>query len=167
MAYIRDFTIKNERAAMKLNESTSNKTRVCLNLFHDWVALDRTAHSYPMILCSKLFVSPTCQNQATWFIMSAQQLTLLAIVRNKPLSQAPPLWCHNALPWWRHIQNNASFRNLELNTLTHWGRDKMDAISQMTRSNAFSWMKMLEFRLKFHWSFFLRVQLTIIQHWFR
>ena len=28
-------------------------------------------------------------------------------------------------------------------------------------------MKMLEFRLRFHWSLFLRVQLTIFQHWFR
>ena len=51
--------------------------------------------------------------------------------------------------------------------LTHWGWDKMDAISQTTISNTFSWMKMLEFRLKFHWSLFLRVQLTIIQHLFR
>ena len=48
--------------------------------------------------------------------------------------------------------------------LTHWGRDKMDAISLTTCSSAFSWMKMFEFRLKFHWSLFLRVQLTIIQH---
>ena len=38
--------------------------------------------------------------------------------------------------------------------LTHRGRDKMDAISPMTFSSAFSWMKMFEFRLKFHWSFF-------------
>ena len=30
-------------------------------------------------------------------------------------------------------------------TLTHWGRDKMDAISQATHSKAFLWMKMLEF----------------------
>ena len=30
-----------------------------------------------------------------------------------------------------------------------------------------SWMKILEFQLKFHWSFFLRVQLTIVHHWFR
>ena len=50
---------------------------------------------------------------------------------------------------------------------THWGRDKMDAISQTTFSNAISWMKMFEFRLKFHWSLFLRFQLTIYQHWFR
>ena len=28
-------------------------------------------------------------------------------------------------------------------------------------------MKMFEYRLKFHWSLFLRVQLTIFQHWFR
>ena len=51
--------------------------------------------------------------------------------------------------------------------LTHWGRDTMDTISQMTFTNAFSWMKMFEFRFKFHRSLFLRVQLTIFQHWFR
>ena len=40
--------------------------------------------------------------------------------------------------------------------LTHWGRDTIDAILQTTFSNAISWMKMLEFRLKFHWSLFLK-----------
>ena len=38
---------------------------------------------------------------------------------------------------------------------------------QMTFSNAFSWMKIYEFWLKFHWSLFLRFQLTIYHHWFR
>ena len=51
--------------------------------------------------------------------------------------------------------------------LTHWGRDKMAAIFRTTFSNAFSWMKIYEFRLRFHWNLFLRVQLTIFQHWFR
>ena len=51
--------------------------------------------------------------------------------------------------------------------LTHWGQDKMAAIFQTTFSNGFPWMKMHEFRLTFHWSLFLGVQLTIIQHWFR
>ena len=51
--------------------------------------------------------------------------------------------------------------------LTHWGRDNMPAISQTTLSNAFSWMKIYEFRLRFHWCLFLRFQLTIFQHWFR
>ena len=40
----------------------------------------------------------------------------------------------------------------------------MDAISQTTFWSAFSWMKMFELRLKFHWSLFQRVQLTIFQH---
>ena len=31
----------------------------------------------------------------------------------------------------------------------------------------FFWMKMFEYWLRFHWSLFLRVQLAIIQHWFR
>ena len=51
--------------------------------------------------------------------------------------------------------------------LTHWGRDKMDAVSQTMFSNAFSWMKMHKFGLQFHWSLFLRFQLTIFQHWLR
>ena len=33
--------------------------------------------------------------------------------------------------------------------------------------NAISWMKMYKFRLRFHRRLFLRVQLTIHQHWFR
>ena len=50
--------------------------------------------------------------------------------------------------------------------LTHWGRDKMAAIFQTTFSDAFSWIKIYELRLIFHWVLFLRVQLTIFQHWF-
>ena len=41
--------------------------------------------------------------------------------------------------------------------LTHWGRDKMAAVLQTALSYAFSWVKMSEFRLRFHWSLFLRV----------
>ena len=64
--------------------------------------------------------------------------------------------------------DNISLIKLErLCHLPHWGRDKMDAISQTTFSSAFSLIKILEFRLRFHWSLFLRVQLAIFQHWFR
>ena len=45
--------------------------------------------------------------------------------------------------------------------LTHWGRDKMTAKFLMTISNAFSWMKIYKFGLRFHWNLFPRVQLTI------
>ena len=59
------------------------------------------------------------------------------------------------------------FRFCELTfVLTHWSGDKMAAFSQTTLSNAFSWMKILEFRLKIHWILFLRVLLTIFQHRF-
>ena len=55
-------------------------------------------------------------------------------------------------------------KGIEFNTLRP---RQMTAVSQTTLSNAFSWMKMVEFRLRFHCSLFLSVQLTIIQHWFR
>ena len=45
--------------------------------------------------------------------------------------------------------------------------DKMAAISQTIFSDAFSWMKSFWCWLRFHWSLFLRVKLTINQHWFR
>ena len=54
-----------------------------------------------------------------------------------------------------------------LEELTHWDRDKMAAIFQTTFSIAFSWVKMYEFRIRFHWNWLLRVKLTIFQHWFR
>ena len=44
---------------------------------------------------------------------------------------------------------------------------KMDAIFQTTFSSGFSSMKMYAFLLKFHWSLFPGVQLTIFHHWFR
>ena len=92
-------------------------------------------------------------------------------------------WCHQATShylsqcWPRSMSPNGVTRPQWVNGCMlsyhsglfhwHWDRDKMATISQTTLSNAFSWMKMLEFQLKFHWSLFLRVQLTIFQHWFR
>ena len=61
-----------------------------------------------------------------------------------------------------HLSNSLSA--IMFNTLRP---RQMDAISQTTFSNAFSWMKMFEFRLTFQWSLFQRFQLTIFQHWFR
>ena len=54
--------------------------------------------------------------------------------------------------------------------ILHWGRDKMAANFLTTISNTFSWLKIYEFRLRYHWSLLLRmlrVPLTIFQHWFR
>ena len=51
--------------------------------------------------------------------------------------------------------------------LTLWGLDKVAAIFQTTFPNAFSWMELYAFRLRFHWSLLLRFELTIFRHWFR
>ena len=51
--------------------------------------------------------------------------------------------------------------------LAHWGWDKITAISQTKFSNALYWMKSYEFRLRFHWSLFLRFELIIFQQWFK
>ena len=53
------------------------------------------------------------------------------------------------------------------NILTHFPMDKMDAISQTIFSDEFSLMKRFVLWSKFHWSLFVRAQMTITQHWFR
>ena len=88
------------------------------------------------------------------------------------------LWCECMVSYWQRFESwecqtyicgnslldgTRSYGTGEKG-LTHWGWDKMDTISQTTFSNAFSWMKMYEFGLKFHWSLFLGVQLTISHH---
>ena len=57
-----------------------------------------------MIRRSNFSVIPACYNRATCLAASPQQLTLLAVVRNRPLCQAPRLWFHNAIPWWCYIK---------------------------------------------------------------
>ena len=53
-----------------------------------------------------------------------------------------------------HVWSSYCSRETWVNTMKP---RQMDAISQMTFSNAFPWMKMFEFWLKFHWSLFLKV----------
>ena len=53
-------------------------------------------------------------------------------------------------PVWNSIWTLLEFH---CTVLTHWGRDKI--------TNVFSWMKIYEFRLIFHWRLFLMVQSAI------
>ena len=55
-----------------------------------------------------------------------------------------------------------SRRCCKQNRLTTWGRVKMAVIFQTIYSNAFSWMKMNELRLRFHWKLFPRVKIKNI-----
>ena len=65
-----------------------------------------------------------------------------------------------------HKPRNTSY-NKRVLWLTHWGQDKMAAISQKTFSNALPRMRTFEFCIKFHWIMFLGVSLTIWQQLFR
>ena len=58
------------------------------------------------------------------------------------------------------------FIHISQGWLTHFPLDKMASFSQTIFSDAFSWMTGFVFWLKFRRSLFLRVQLTISQHWF-
>ena len=79
-----------------------------------------------------------------------------------------PIWIHRCCMYVTNMLLHVTVFHWSLiyPELTHWGRDKMTAIYQTILSNAFSWMKMYELRLQFHWILSPRVQLTIFQHWF-
>ena len=60
-----------------------------------------------------------------------------------------------------------AFHGLWDGIINSYPLNKMATISQTSYSNAFSWMKICWFWLKFHRSLFPRVQLTISLQWFR
>ena len=72
--------------------------------------------------------------------------------------------CHPCSCRWTQSEGKTN-SNVNINTLRQ--RQKMAAIFRTTFSNAISWMKMHELWLRLHWNLFLRVHLTIFQHWFR
>ena len=70
---------------------------------------------------------------------------------------------------WYQMQSYCNFAQktavslpCTVQNLTHWGRDKMAAISQMSCSSAFSWMKMYEFHLKVSLNFVPKFRISII-----
>ena len=109
-------------------------------------------------------------NDLRWFFLWIY--TALAICKPNIITLWKNCFFHALAPLDNILYASSSILWLETHLilqplLTHWVRDKMAAISQTTLSNAFSRMEMLEFRLKFQWSLFLRFQLMIFQHWFR
>ena len=107
--------------------------------------------------------------------MSSLCQIVLRLMPQKPFDRKSTLvqvmaWCHQAQAiTWANVDPDlchhmASWGHDEL---THWGRDKMAAISQTTLSNAFPWKKIYEPRMRIHWSLFLKFELTTSQHWQR
>ena len=92
-----------------------------------------------------------CQHVYVHILLSPYQITLVVRIG------------HVILPTiaWSMKQN------INQISLTHLSLDKMAAISHTTFKHAFSRMKCFVFRSEFHWSLFLRVQLTIRQQWLR
>ena len=76
--------------------------------------------------------------------------------------------CYNMIHFLWILHNKHPIARLwgNLCSLTHWGQDKMADFSQAF-SKPFSSVRIYEFRLIFHWCFFLMVKLTIFQYWFR
>ena len=102
-------------------------------------------------------------NVMNWSVLACRQLTETSVEPESNFNICDPGWCFEG--------SSRKVLTIQYGTICagsiHWGRDKMDAISQTTFSRAFSWMEMFEFRIKFHWGLFLVVQLTIFQQWFR
>ena len=118
-----------------------------------WMHLYQVKTSFVGFCCESKRSVIKMTNRSTTKLISGSTFTNIDQLR---------LWHWWVMIYIEVVHSCPNFRD----GLTHWGRDKMAAISQTTFSNAFSWMKTNEFRLRFHWSLFLRVQLTIFQHWF-
>ena len=85
-------------------------------------------------------------------------LTVWSATQHQVIISPSPLM----LPMWQVGEaKNRYLADKHCRILTHLPLDKMAAISQTIFLNAFSWMNSFVFQVKFHWSLFLRVQLTI------
>ena len=105
-------------------------------------------------------------NVAIMVLIMESPFAILAVSVTMPSLHISPSWPLPSYP--SHLMTLPTWLAEQLlDILTHLPLDKMVAISQTTFSNAFSWMKSFVFWFEFHWSLFLRVQLTICQHWFR
>ena len=89
----------------------------------------------------------------------------------EPLTQCLPLADVTVVCILRHKQKLVGYI-----TFCRWVYRQLKHIEAETKwppfrgttlSNAFSGMKVLEFRLKFHWSLLQRVKSTMFQYWFR
>ena len=119
-------------------------------------------HTYSLFVCSESYCNQA--SASAYSVLIGQcYVTCLSLRCHIPV-MSPFQWINASITYVYHM-----FCHLDRHVFfsTHWYWDKMAAIFQPSFSNAFSWMKMYEFRLRFYWSLFLRVQLTIFQHWFR
>ena len=133
-----------------------------------------TQSIHKILLCLILFLL-YCQHW--WQGIHMTYLSIFFRITSQTLSYICPCACGFILGyivktgWFQKTKKCAHCAQFSgyilFGPLTHWGWHKMAAMFQATFSNAFSWMKMFKFRLRFHCSLFPRIKLTIFQHWFR
>ena len=97
--------------------------------------------------------------KSSWYALNPHYIKILFTDLSTFLEYTYKIYWLLALTRYAPMLINSSF--------TYWDRYKMTTIFQTTFSTGFAWMKMYESGLKFHWSLFLGVQLTIFHHWFR
>ena len=106
-------------------------------------------------------------NENVWILLKIS----LKFVPKGPIKNIPSLVQVMA---WRRPGDKPLSEPMMVSLLTHicvarphLPLGKMAAFPQTIYSTAFSRMRSVVLWLKFHWSLFIRVQLTITQHWFR
>ena len=149
----------------------SKSSDICLNIHinFSWTLLCQLPCLFWFRICwysSCLFCTSSHRvplHHSPW-----QRKPVLPWVNLPPVSWLSPMVKQQ--PWNMKLNTSASPRSLSLMEvcmkrfrvlieLTHGSRDKMAAISQTTFSNAFSWIKMFQFWIKFRWS--CSIHLTI------
>ena len=147
-AYFMGYTVNLNRASIRDNWPSQLRFKLFGCLFHGRFS---SQMSWGVSTAWKPKSNLSCS--VRWDVYTAGE------IGNTENTTAYSVWYlqENTRCWCFHIKS----------AKTHCGRDKMDGIFQTPFSNAFSWMKKYEFQLRFHWSLFLKLQLTILQHCFR
>ena len=111
----------------------------------------------------------TLRNKLQWNTNRKQCISIQENALENVVCEISPIFSGSMFGWcrWQLLTDEISQGIAALRELEHWGRDKMADILQTTFWNAFPWMEIFEFRLRFHWGLSLRIQLTIFQHWLR
>ena len=124
----------------------------CLHWIMDWlqcILSSHDSHEFP------LFFKCQWQSPCTACHQSCAQRLWNCLV-------LPPIWFQ---PW--SIVDTNHWQGDKLNGyLTRWGCDKMAAILRTISLDPFSWMKIVVFLFKFHWTLFSRVhEPFLVQIW--
>ena len=107
-----------------------------------WIPWSRLTHTLPchtLILIVWVLVcatAPPVRSPAKVTAILKESVTAVTASRFSPVNMSSSIAASHASGF---VQYRISTRH---SSLTHWGRDKMAAISQTTLSNTFSWMKL-------------------------